>query len=363
MIEPNDKVLVAMSGGVDSSVAAYLLQQQGYDCTGATMRLFDNELIGEAVESSCCSLADVEDARGVCDRLGIPYYVFNYSDTFAEKVIEPFVRAYEHGATPNPCIACNRHLKFEHLLARALTNNYGSVATGHYARVRYDEPTDRYQLLKGLDTNKDQSYVLYGLTQAQLAHLKLPLGELTKAEVREFANSMGFINADKPESQDICFVPDGDYGSFIRRYRGTSYAPGNIVDSAGKVLGEHQGIIDYTIGQRKGLGVAVGHPLYVTRIDPNTNTVTIGPQEELYASTAIVRDINMVALPQLKGRVELTAKHRYRTPAHPAQVEQLSADTLQVDFLHPQKALTPGQALVLYNADQVIAGGTITEVS
>ena len=270
------RALIALSGGVDSSVAAYLSVQAGYECTGSTMRLFDNEDIGIAAESTCCSLADIEDARAVCNLLEIPYYVFNFTDTFAEQVIDRFIKAYERGWTPNPCIDCNRFLKFERLLARAHETGFEYVVTGHYARREYDKGSGRYLLKRGLDQNKDQSYVLYAITQEQLAHTLLPLGEMTKEQVRELAHQQGFPNADKSESQDICFVPDRDYGAFIRRYTGRNYEAGDILDVGGERIGSHEGIIDFTVGQRKGIGIAVGLPLYVTDIIPGTATVVVG---------------------------------------------------------------------------------------
>jgi tRNA-specific 2-thiouridylase len=351
-----------MSGGVDSSVAAFLLQQDGYDCTGATMRLFDNEDIGIERESSCCSLADIEDARGVCDRLGIPYYVFNFTDTFAEQVIGRFIAAYERGATPNPCIDCNRFLKFERLLERARQTNFDFVATGHYARRAFNKGTGRYLLKRGLDSTKDQSYVLYGMTQEQLARTLLPLGELTKAQVRHIAREQGFSTAEKRESQDICFVPGGDYGAFIRRFTGRDFAAGAIVDARGKQLSTHRGIIDFTVGQRKGIGIAAAHPLYVREIDPQANTVVVGAEDELYQSVAIVEDVNMIAYECLLEPLKATAKHRYRSAEVPVVVTELDGHRLKVVFDEPQKAITKGQALVVYEGDVVVGGGTIAEV-
>ena len=354
------RALIALSGGVDSSVAAYLAMQRGYDCTGVTMRLFDNEDIGMEQESGCCSLADVEDARTVCNRLGIPYYVFNFTDSFAEQVIGRFIAAYEQGATPNPCIDCNRFLKFYRLLRRVAETGCDYLVTGHYVRREWHETSQRYLLKRGLDPNKDQSYVLYALTQEQLAHSLFPLGELTKQQVRALARQQGFVTAEKRESQDICFVTSGDYGRFIRQYSGREYPPGNIVDKDNAVLGCHQGIIDFTIGQRKGIGVAAGHPLYVKRIDPDTDTVVVGQESELYCRSAIVEDINLIACEHFTRPQQLTAKHRYRSPEQPVTVTQLDSQSLQVCFDQPQKALTKGQALVLYNGDVVVGGGTIT---
>ena len=248
------KALIAMSGGVDSSVAAYLMQQRGFDCTGITLKLFDSETDAAPGEKTCCSLDDVEDARSVCRRLGIPHFVYNFKDSFTENVIARFIRAYETGCTPNPCIDCNRYIKFDKLIRRAEELDFDCVVTGHYARVEYDDSCGRWLLKKACDLSKDQSYVLYSLTQRQLSKTAFPLGEMTKDETRKLAEQTGFVNARKHDSQDICFVPDGDYARFIEEYTGKTYPNGDFVDESGKVLGEHKGIIRYTVGQRKGLG-------------------------------------------------------------------------------------------------------------
>jgi tRNA-specific 2-thiouridylase len=364
------RALIAMSGGVDSSVAALLMQRAGYDCTGVTMKLYDNEAIGEPAQATCCTQADADDARSVCARLHIPFYTFNFAADFAAQVIDPFIAAYRAGATPNPCIACNRHLKFARLLRRTLELGYHYMATGHYARVDYAENTGRHLLKRATDLNKDQSYVLYTLTQEQLAHLRLPLGALTQDEVRRIAAEAGFVTADKHESQDICFVPDGDYAGFIDRYTahvhphaaGTAAAsvrPGVIRDIRGNVLGEHAGVERFTIGQRKGIGIASSEPYYVVAIDAVGNTVTVGREADLFSQTAIVCDVNLIDRPVIAAPLQVQAKHRYRTPASPAVVEQLDADRLRVRFEQPQRAITPGQALVLYDGEIVVGGGTI----
>ena len=357
-----EKALIAMSGGVDSSVAACLMTRQGYDCVGATMRLFDNSILPEAQESTCCSLDDIEDARSVAHKLGMPYYVFNFTGDFQEKVIEKFIRCYECGATPNPCIDCNRYLKFEHLLDRAIVLGCDYVVTGHYAKIAQDPATGRYLLYKAVDASKDQSYFLYSLTQAQLAHVKLPLGEMTKEQVRKIAQEAGFINARKRDSQDICFVPDGDYVAFMERYTGKSYPKGDFLDLSGNVVGKHQGAVSYTIGQRKGLGLAMGEPVYVCRKDMDANTVTVGPDEALYSASLLANDWNWFPFPELTEPIQVNAKVRYRHNPQPATVYPEENGFARVVFDEPQRAITTGQAVVLYQDDLVIGGGTITEV-
>ena len=354
-----DKALIAMSGGVDSSVAACLIKEQGYSCIGVTMKLFQNEYIGESREHTCCSLEDVEDARSVARQLNIPYYVFNFSDRFRECVIDKFVRAYEAGITPNPCIDCNRYLKFDKLFHRSKELNCNYVVTGHYARVEYDETLNRYLLKKALDTDKDQSYVLYAMTQEQLSHTLFPLGELTKPEVRKIAEKHSFINAKKHDSQDICFVTGGKYTDFIQQYTSKRYPEGNFVDINGRVLGTHKGIIHYTIGQRRGLNISSTEALYVSAIDSVNNTVTLASENELYTKKLVAKDINMISTPFLEKPEKLKVKVRYRQPEQPATVVQTDTDTLEITFDTPQRAVTSGQAVVIYNGDIVAGGGTI----
>lgn len=353
------KALIAMSGGVDSSVAACLMKEQGYDCIGVTMKLFQNEDTGIPRGHTCCSLDDVEDARSVAYRLAIPYYVFNFSDRFRECVIDKFIGAYENGATPNPCVDCNRYLKFDKLFHRAKELDYHYVVTGHYARIGYDAGSGRYLLKKALDEAKDQSYFLYAMTQEQLEHTCFPVGELTKPEVRKIAEEHGFLNAQKHDSQDICFVTDGRYTDFIERYTQKRYPEGDFIDCRGNVLGRHKGIIHYTVGQRRGLDVASNVPLYVRGIDPVRNVVILGQERELYTRTVIARDINMISVPSLDGPVRARAKVRYRHPEQWATVTQPDGDTLRIEFDEPQRAVTKGQAVVLYDGDLVLGGGTI----
>ena len=348
-----------MSGGVDSSVAAFLTKEEGFDCAGATMKLFSNGDIGVEGESRCCSLDDVEDARSVANRLGIPFFVFNFSDNFRREVIERFIAAYKSGATPNPCIDCNRFLKFDKFFSRAKELDIGHIVTGHYAAVYYDAASRRWGLKKGMDESKDQSYVLYSLTQEQLAHTLLPLGGMSKTEVREIARDNGFINAKKRESQDICFVPDGDYAAFIERYTGEPNRPGNFVDGEGRVLGCHRGFVRYTIGQRRGLGLSLREPLYVCAKRAADNTVILGRGEELFSKSLTASGINLIACERISSPLRLRAKVRYKQREQWATVEQTAEDRIRVDFDEPQRAVTPGQAVVLYDGSCVVGGGTI----
>ena len=287
------RVLVAMSGGVDSSVAAGILTDRGYECIGCTMKLYDNDDAGIPKGHTCCSLDDVEDARSVAHRLSMPYYVFNFSDGFREKVIDKFVSEYLRGFTPNPCIDCNRYMKFDKLFERADILGCDCIATGHYARIEFDG--EKYLLKKAADLSKDQSYVLWNMTQRQLSRTLFPLGELNKSETRKEASRFGFINAEKPDSQDICFVPDGDYGKIIEKYTGKKSEKGYFISSDGKILGEHNGIIRYTIGQHRGLGVSLGSKYYVTAINAADNTVTLGTNEDLMSRVAVVGDFNWIS--------------------------------------------------------------------
>ena len=354
------KALIAMSGGVDSSVAAALMVRDGYDCIGITMKLYENETIGLEREGSCCALSDTEDARKVCSRLGMPYYVLNFKEDFSKEVIDRFVAAYEAGDTPNPCIDCNRYMKFDKLYQRARELDCDCIVTGHYARVEYDPVSGRYLLKKSQNIAKDQSYVLAFLSQEQLSHTIFPLGSFSsKDEVRALADDYGFVNARKHDSQDICFVPDGDYASFMSRYTGKEYPAGDFLTQDGKKLGEHKGIIRYTIGQRKGLGLSLPAPLYVCRKDMEQNTVILAPEQALFSRRCIVDDFNWIAYEQPSEPVRITAKTRYRAPEAPATARVLEDGRVELLFDEPQRAITCGQAAVLYDGELVAGGGTI----
>ena len=355
----NKKALIAMSGGVDSSVAAFLTKQQGFECIGATMKLFNNDDVHVASEKSCCSLEDVEDARSVALSLGMPYYVFNFTDRFKEDVIDRFVAAYENGATPNPCVDCNRYLKFEKLFSRARELDYDYVVTGHYARIEYNEATGRYNLKKAIDETKDQTYFLYSMTQEQLEHTLFPLGNLRKTEVRKIAGENGFVNAKKHDSQDICFVQNGKYADFIKEYTKKDYLSGDFVLKDGTVLGKHNGIIHYTIGQRKGLGISYKEPLYVTEINVAENKVVLGNNSDLFTSTLYANNINLISVSDIEKPIKIKAKVRYSQSDQDATVVKVDEDLIKIEFDQPQRAITKGQAVVLYDGDNVLGGGTI----
>ncbi len=339
------RVMIAMSGGVDSSVAAYLSVRNGFDCMGMTMRLFP------------ASKDDSRDARAVAQRLGIPFQVFDYAGEFRTCVIDRFVSAYERGETPNPCIDCNKYLKFGRIFQQMDELGYDDVVTGHYARIVPDGK--RFLLKKGLDESKDQSYVLYGLTQAQLARTQFPLGELTKAETRQIAQEQGFLNAGKQDSQDICFVPDGDYAAFLERYTGKIYPTGEFVDGSGHILGQHRGIVRYTIGQRKGLGLALPCPMYVKDKDMAHNQVILSTNEDLFSTDLDARDFNWSAFDCPEAPIRSKAKTRYKHAEQPATIIPTGPDTVHVVFDAPQRAICRGQAVVLYDGDTVLGGGTI----
>ena len=354
------KALIAMSGGVDSSVAALIMKEKGYDCIGITMKLYDSET-GQACRSrTCCTLEDVEDARQVASALSIPYYVLNFKDDFHKKVILPFVETYENGGTPNPCIRCNRFMKHEKLYKKAEELGCDYIVTGHYARIRYDEEKQRYLLLKAKDEKKDQSYVLYFLNQEQLKHSIFPLGEFeTKEEVRAIAEKNGFFNADKPDSQDICFVTSGSYGDFLEKFRGKPYPKGYFVDEEGNKLGKHKGIIRYTIGQRKGLGLALKEPMYVAGKNLEKNQVILTKGPALYSEALEAEDFNWISMDPPKEEYPVTVKTRYNAKAVPAFVSVKEENHVFLRFEKPERAIAAGQAVVLYDGEIVVGGGTI----
>lgn len=354
------RVVIGMSGGVDSSVAAYLLKKEGYDVIGVTMQIWqDKDKEDYEREGGCCSLSAVEDARRVCNKLDIPFYVMNFKQVFEKKVIDYFVDEYILGRTPNPCIACNKHVKFDALLERSKALEADFVATGHYARVLYDEGFRRYIIKKSATPQKDQTYVLYNLTQDQLKHILMPLGDYTKEQVREIAKELDLITADKAESQEICFVEDNDYGRFISERRGAEIKPGFFVDTRGRRLGTHKGIVHYTVGQRKGLGIALGKPMYVVEIIPDKNLVVLGDETEVFSRELIASNLNLIAYERIEEPIRVKAKIRYSAREADALVTPMKNDKAKVVFDQPQRAITPGQAVVFYQDDVLVGGGTI----
>ena len=354
------KVVVGMSGGVDSSMAAAFLKEQGYDVIGVTLQIWESA--GPEVEGSCCSISAIDDARKVAYKLGIPHYVMNFRSYFQETVIDYFTESYLRGETPNPCLACNKYVKFGELLRKARGLGAEYIATGHYAQVLRDPDQGRFLLSRSSDSRKDQTYALYMLNQEQLAHTLFPLGEYTKVQVRKMAAELGLEVADKPDSQEICFVADDDYASFVRQRAGKPIPAGNFVDLQGNVLGKHIGIINYTIGQRKGLGVAFGTPKYVVGLNPERNEVVLGDDKDVYSGSLRAGDVNWISLPDLTEPMQVEAKIRYNSPGAPATVRPANegnpADVL-VCFDQPQRAVTPGQAVVFYRGNLVVGGGKI----
>jgi len=338
--------LIAMSGGVDSSVAAMLAIREGFNCAGAVMKLHPNVPDNEA------------DARAAAEKLGIPLYVFDLSERFAAQVIKRFIDAYRDGRTPNPCVDCNKHLKFGKLLEKALELGKECIVTGHYAQVEHSN-NGRYILKKGAYPLKDQSYVLYSLTQEQLAHTLFPLGKLSKPQVRELAHDAGLENADRRESQDICFIPDGEYAKFIAEHTGAPPRKGRFIDPDGNYLGEHNGVVNYTVGQRRGMGLAMPYPAYVLDVRPEDDIVVVGRDSMLYSKTLYAKDINLIPFDKLDAPLRAMVKIRYKHNEQPATVYQTDEDTLRIEFDEPQRAITKGQATVIYDGDIVIGGGTI----
>ena len=350
--------MIAMSGGVDSSVTAALMMEEGYACTGVNMRLYSSPETA-VTEKSCCSVRDAQDAAKVADSMGMPFFILYYTEEFQRCVIDPFVSSYLSGITPNPCIDCNRNLKFDRLLAVAKEKGFDKLATGHYARVVFNEESGRYELWKAADKNRDQSYVLYMLDQEQLSRIVFPLGGYTKPEVRELAAAYGFANAEKKDSQDICFIPDGDHAAFIEAYTGKKVPGGKFVDEAGNGLGEHKGIIRYTIGQRKGLGISSDRPWHVKEIRAETNEVVLARREAVYGDTLIAKDFNWLSVPAPEGDLRACGKIRYRYADAPCIATVLPDGRVRVVFDEPQPSITPGQAVVLYDGERVLGGGTI----
>lgn len=353
------KVVVGMSGGVDSSVAAWLLKNQGYDVIGVTMQIWqDEEEAAMEEHGGCCGLSAVDDARRVAAALDIPYYVMNFKKEFKENVIDYFIDDYLHGRTPNPCIACNRYVKWESLLKRSLDIGAEYIATGHYARVE-KLSNGRYAIRNSATAAKDQTYALYNLTQDQLSKTLMPVGEYTKDQIRAMADEIGLLVAHKPDSQDICFVPDGDYASFIENTTDQVLQTGDFVTPEGKILGKHKGIIHYTVGQRKGLGLALGYPAFVLEIRPETNEVVIGTYEESLTYTVRANELNFMSVEQITEPVRVFAKIRYNHKGAWCTVERTGEDEIVCTFDEPIRAATPGQAVVLYDGEYVLGGGTI----
>jgi tRNA-specific 2-thiouridylase len=357
------RIVVAMSGGVDSSVTAALLKREGHDVIGVTLNVWPESAADEVTRSkACCGISAVDDARRVADVLDIPYYVLNFRELFREYVIADFVREYTRGRTPNPCVRCNQHVKFRPVLHRAAALEAEYVATGHYVRRDQDPLTGRFRLRKAVDPSKDQSYVLFPMQQDELARTIFPLGELPKTETRRLAQELGLPVANKPESMEICFVPDNRYGNYVREQAPAAIQPGPIMDSQGRYLGEHPGIAYFTVGQRKGLGLSHSEPLYVVAIEPARNALIVGTDKDLLCRELVADDLNLVALPSLEGPVRCRARIRYRMQEAPAVVEPLPEEgegVVRVTFDAPQRAITPGQAIVFYDGDVVLGGAII----
>ncbi|MCK9443292.1 MAG: tRNA 2-thiouridine(34) synthase MnmA [Tissierellaceae bacterium] len=355
------KVVLGMSGGVDSSVAAYILQQEGYEVIGVTMSVIPHDDIYDERAGGCCSISSVFDAKQVAQDLGIPHYVMNFRGVFERKVIDYFIDEYLEGRTPNPCVACNKFIKFDEFLKKAKGLGADYIATGHYATIGKDKITDRYLMKRALDQKKDQTYFLYGMTQYQLAHTLMPLGKYTKETIREIAEKINLVVHNKPDSEEICFVPDNDHGKFIKSRVPHKVKPGNFVDKDGKVLGKHKGIVYYTIGQRKGLGISLGKRVFVQKIDPEKNEIVLGDEEGIFKNELYADQLNIIAYDKLPEELEITAKVRYSMKESKAVMKPYKEGVL-VEFDEDQRAITRGQSIVFYKGEIVLGGGTIREV-
>lgn len=357
----NRKVVLGMSGGVDSSVAAYILKEAGYDVIGVTMTMISRDEEFNEKEGDCCSISSVNDARKVAKKLDIPFYVMNFKDIFERKVINYFVDEYLQGRTPNPCIACNKYIKFDEFLRKAKGLGANYVATGHYANIEKDKSIDRYLLKRAADIRKDQTYFLYNMTQYQLEHTLMPLYNITKDKVREIAEKIELDIHNKPDSEEICFIPDDDHGRFIKKREPNKVRPGYFIDESGNILGKHKGIVYYTVGQRKGLGVALGKKVFVQRIIPEKNLIVLGDEEKIFKSKLYAEDINIIPYDHIPKNLEVTAKVRYSMKETNAIINPYK-DGIIVEFEIPQRAITKGQSVVFYNGEIVVGGGIIMEI-